>query len=542
MTTLLGAKTLIFWGAGATAELGQRGTIAQAAFLKKLSENETSIEQRVRNALDKVSPLWDTHLSDLLLILGDSESDIYELSDMAKEAMRSHWTKQADDEIVARISELRNLFDWPALKEITKICPGFDTYQGFQLNDLFNVLDMHSQSGHGFRTDHNHFISPNRIIAARKALEMLLHTLFYVDWQEAGGCKQAELEQYHQFARILTEHHQEQGLEHLANGCKTDTREFYLADIAFVSLNYDPICLWTQFVANKDCNDTYPPYVDFPRVPLKIFHDFAHFMAVSRIDIPSQDKAHLWYPMNETSAQRLNDREHVTGRRVRIEKFLLPHGCVSWRECPNCGKLTAYFGQKWEIDSAALIPPPPLKGFCDVSTLLPRPDTDEARAWDKGEVDARACSHCDVLTYTQHTTTIMQSNFKGSPPPFIQEIQNELRVAVENAEHIILFGYSLPPDDVTYRAFFAARKKRKTKVHCSVVVGREFGDLWHGQNEIDRLLLDMKQCEPPATTLQAARDLFGKDNVRFYGGGIPNVFCDGNNASKEKFNRLINWC
>ncbi|MFZ4855096.1 MAG: hypothetical protein ACOYL3_01760 [Desulfuromonadaceae bacterium] len=543
MTTLLGSKTLIFWGAGATAAIGQRGTLPQADFLKKLLNSEVSIVQRVRNALDKVSTHWDAHLSDLLNILGDSESDIYELSDMAKEAMRRHWTAQADNEIVARISELRSLFDWPALRAIIRICPGYDTEKGFQLNDLFNVLDMHLQSGHGFRTDNDQFISPNRVIAARKALEMLLHTLFYIDWQEARGSKKVELEKYHQFASMLTEYHQEKGLEQLANDCKTDTREFYLADIAFVSLNYDPICLWTQFIANRECNDNYPPHVDFPRVPLKIFHDFAHFMAVSRIGEPDVKNAHLWYPMNEASAQRLNDREHVTGRRVRIEKFLLPHGCVCWRECPSCGKLTAYFGQKWEIDSAALIPPPPLKGFWDGDSLLPRLPEEE-NAWLQGKVDARACTHCNVLTYTQHTITIMQSNFKGAPPPFIQEIQNELRVAVENAEHIILFGYSLPPDDVTYRAFFAARKKRKTKVYCSVVVGREFGDLWHGKDEIDCLLEIMKQnkpCEPPATTLQAACDIFGKDNVRFYGGGIPNVFCDGNTASKEKFNRLINW-
>jgi hypothetical protein len=51
----------------------------------------------------------------------------------------------------------------------------------------------------------------------------------------------------------------------------------------------------------------------------------------------------------------------------------------------------------------------------------------------------------------------------------------------------------------------------------------------------------MKQNESPATTLQAARDIFGKDNVRFYGGGIPNVFCDGDLVSKEKFHQLINW-
>jgi hypothetical protein len=542
MTTHLGAKTLFFWGAGATAVLGQRGTFGQIAFIKALAE-DASLEKRVRLALNLESTVWDAHLTDLLHILGDSDPDIFIVSSEAKEAMKRHWSDQRDDAIESRIRELRSLFDWSALQEIIKICPAFDEKEGFQLSDLFNILDIHIQSGHGFQANNGHFISPSRIIVARKALEMLLHTLFYIDWQDARISKVSELAKYHQFARLLAEHHQQQGLEQLAKGSKTDTRKFYLTDVAFVSLNYDPICLWTQFIANYECNNHFPPHVDSPRVQLKIFHDLAHFMAVIRIGDPNDGKAHLWYPMNEASAQRLNDRDHTTGRRVRIQKLFFPHGCVCWRECPSCGKLTAYLGQKWEIASAALIPPPPLKGFWDAGTLLPRLDIEET-AWADGKVDARACAHCNSLTYTQHTTTIMQSNFKKTPPPFIQEIQNDLRVAVEAAEHIILFGYSLPPDDVTYRAFFAARKKRENTVRCSVVVGREYGDKWHSKDEIDRLLVEMKQskpCEPPTTTLQAARDLFGKDNVRFYGGGIPNVFCDGDTVSKVKFDRLINF-
>lgn len=541
MTHHHGAKTLFFWGAGATAVLGQRGTAGQTTFFKNLAKAKAddSLSGRVRVALNLELTDWDAHLTDLLHILGDSDPDIFIVSPEAKDAMKRHWSDQGDDAIDRRIRELRSLFDWSALQEIIKICPAFNEKEGFQLSDLFNILDIHIQSGHGFQAHNGHFISPSRIIVARKVLEMLLHTLFYIDWQDARISKSSELEKYHQFAHILAGHHQEQGLVQLANGSKTDTREFYLTDVAFVSLNYDPICLWTQFIANYECNNDFPPHVDTPRVPLKIFHDLAHFMAVIRIGDPNDGKAHLWYPMNEASAQRLNDRDHVTDRRVRIQKLFFPHGCVCWRECPSCGKLTGYFGQKWEIDSAALIPPPPLKGFWDAGTLLPRLDTEET-AWADGKVDARACAHCDTLTYTQHTTTIMQSNFKKTPPPFIQEIQNDLRVAVEAAEHIILFGYSLPPDDVTYRAFFAARKKRGETVRCSVV-GIGYDNVWYYPDEIDGLLKNMKQNESPATTIQAARDLFGKDNVRFYGGGIPNVFSDGNTANNEKFHRLINW-
>jgi hypothetical protein len=37
-------------------------------------------------------------------------------------------------------------------------------------------------------------------------------------------------------------------------------------------------------------------------------------------------------------------------------------------------------------------------------------------------------------------------------------------------DHIIFMGYSLPPDDVTYRAFFSARRQRQgAQVRCTVV-------------------------------------------------------------------------
>jgi len=41
----------------------------------------------------------------------------------------------------------------------------------------------------------------------------------------------------------------------------------------------------------------------------------------------------------------------------------------------------------------------------------------------------------------------------------------------------------------------------------------------------------------------AARDIVGEDNIRFYGGGIPDVFLDaGGQAIAGKLEQLLNWC
>ena len=160
-----------------------------------------------------------------------------------------------------------------------------------------------------------------------------------------------------------------------------------------------------------------------------------------------------WYPLNEAAAQRLNEEKYPSGYRVRLTKFLFPHGCLCWRECPNCGKLSAYHGHSWDLYAGGLFPPPPLRSF-DPSPCPPSiPDKEQERR-EIGAVDTRACLHCETHTFAYHTQVVMQSSFKPRLPSFLEEIQRELRATTMGAKHIILMGYSLPVDDVTYRAFF----------------------------------------------------------------------------------------
>ena len=542
-------RTVIFWGAGATAEIGMQTTVQQPRTLRKFAsgrERRNSLTQRIRDALgDKAVEPWTSALHDLLTILGDGDeteetASIFPVTQDQMEAMRCNWQHGADeDEIRNRIITLRTLYDWPALKAVIKVCPGVqgDGGKSFQLNDLFNVLDMHGQSGHGFRVKEREFLTPQRVLGARNALKMLLHAMLYIDWHYGRRENKRILEHHYDFAKALGRRMQRQGRELDGSRTHFDSRDFYMGDVSFVSLNYDPIALWCQFVANRDLNRCASvPHIGVPASRLQVFHDLGHFVAGPRVGTrKDRDPKTPWHPMNEASAQRLNDSDHGSGDRVRISKFLFPHGCLWWRECPDCGKLSSYMGDAWEWDSPTLIPPPPLKAFVQGEGFRSR--LDEARAWDKGEVDARACVHCQTLTYAHHTQTLMQSSFKGPSPPFLEEIKRDLRVAVQNADHIVLMGYSLPPDDVDYRAFFAARRRRGESVKCSVVVGRGNGPQWFRHGSFP----DMEKGKAPRTTLEAARDLFGEENVRFYGGGIPNVFLDGGRVTDSAVNRLLTW-
>lgn len=107
------------------------------------------------------------------------------------------------------------------------------------------------------------------------------------------------------------------------------------------------------------------------------------------------------------------------------------------------------------------------------------------------------------------------------------------------ADHIILMGYSLPPDDITYRAFFAARRQREISggsVRCTVVGLNDPQSSLVGPVGID----PNKFAEGGAVT--SAREIFGQENVRFCGEGVPGAFCDSAGAlSAVKLEALFEW-
>ena len=505
------------------------------------------MQERVRRALgDIVDEVWVSAFCDLLTVLGDSESEGARPDAITSEqmdAMRRNFTNAPSDErIRSRMYRLRTLYDWPALKVVIDACP--KNKRGIvDLPDLFNILDLHDRSGHGFRVEAKNrpdqFLTPNRVRGARDALKLILQAMFYVSWQHCRQKRTGVLQRHYEFAKMLGERMQRQGRKLVDQGVAFDDRKFYLGDVAFASMNYDPIALWMQFLANRDLNKMPTvPHVGCPARRLQLYHDLGHFVGGYRIERRKKGQR-PFYPMNESVAQRLNDADHGAADRIRITKFLFPHGCLWWRECPDCGKLSSHMGDEWEVESPTLIPPPPLRAFVPPDTFHHR-KPEEAEAWDEGRVDARACVHCGTLTSAYDTQLIMQSNFKRSPPPFIEEIERDLRVLVQQADHIVFMGYSLPRDDVEYRAFFAARRQRKESrpVKCSVVVGQH-ADYRRWRRFSDIKLSDLDERE--RNTLKTAREIFEKENVYFYGGGIPDVFMENGQVTMPAVERLLSW-
>jgi hypothetical protein len=552
-------KNVIFWGAGATADLGIRTTKEQTKLIQLLTgtrEGGKPLEERIALAFGrngKESGLCA--LKDLITILGDSDDAYDSIHHINAEQMsimqRNCEVGTGVEDLQKRIVHLRLIYDWPALKSVVRICPASATAE-FRINDLFNLLDMHIPIGFGFPAPagnekdgsgkglQQQFFDARRLIGAKNALYMILTTMFYIDYQECLRSKRDRLDKYFDVADQIGRRMQRQGVKLAGENQPFDEPEFYQGDIGFVSLNYDPISLWMQFIAYRELNNSGAvPHIGSPAVPLHLYHDFGHMIPARGISRP--DPKRPWYPLNVAAAQRLNEVKYPSGYRVRLTKLLFPHGCLCWRGCPNCGKLSAYHPTQWDRYAADLFPPPPFRAF-DPTPCPGWVGDSEKKERGKGSVDARACLHCGTLTYAHHTQTVMQSSFKSLPPSFIEEIQRDLRATAMQADHFIFMGYSLPQDDVTYRAFFSASRQRgrtssDPPVRCTIVGKDPSNPGWYGPTALEARKSEFEKD----SVVRAAQDIFGIENVRFFGGGIPDVFLDGGGkVTADKLEYLLN--
>lgn len=506
-------KTILIVGAGATASLGIQSTVLLGKTLRVLAaEDNLTLTEKVDLAFPNANESLRRSIEQMLQLLDGEDIENVPFTE-------------------ERVKELRDVYDWTAVKQIVKRCPGINSGE-LNIQDVYNLIDMHLQSGHGFAVEAKQ-VRPERMGAARNMVNMLSGLIHGEGFLQAIHSN--KYSEYYEFTRILAKMMQEEGLEKESTS-ELNTRDFYLFSYAVISMNWDPIFLWLIFNAHKELNDNVSPYVGTPPLPMKLFHDLAHFMAVRGI---GGETPQAWFPMNETAVQRLNDSDHSTSRRVRIGKFYFPHGCHGFRECPNCGKLTFYLGNEWNISSSSLFPPQIIKELAYPGSARSKEELD---AHEKGVWDAVQCTHCGTITEAHHSAIVMQTNFKGNHPPFIEEIQRDMKVAIEKAEHVILFGYSFPEDDFVYRSIFASRKQMgENAPKCSIVnFDDNAEDQWMDCSKMDNFT-NLYPFSNLTNIYKRMSTLFGKENVRTYGKGIPEVFTSNGCTDPRKVETLMDW-
>jgi hypothetical protein len=530
--TPLWPETTVFIGAGATAALSMPTTAQQGAFFYDLAQAQNHSQRSAKlTAYGFLGASRDRicDLLDLLAVDGGREPCLTELTELQSKILRRIYRgtgikfRRLEETVVS----LRRYYSWDSLCRVIQSVPQCDNKADF-LRDLFNLLDMHIHTNSGLpvcgsssrshkHTTQGRFIQNEGLRSARDCLVLFMNLLFACAYQKTRNSK-TSYKKYVEAARAFSRMMQKEGFG-LQKNFKLNERAFYLHSTAFISMNFDPLFISLFLSSNHEINSK---RVLIGRKPerLKVALDLGHLWAVRPVTTKQSKQAGMWYPFNESVAQRLNDPEHRTGRRVRIAKFYFPHGNSNTRLCPNCGKTFLHLGQSWRFPDKNLFPPSVIPGLD--WNYQPRSENEKQWREKRAHWDALQCFYCGWRTGARDNTMVMQTSFKGAYTPAIAETQNEIRALLEHTKHVVLLGYSLPKDDVIWRAFLAARRNGR-ELYCSVVVGfdKKFPD-WLEGRDLDAYLA--AGHEEGRETIISAREVFGEDKIRAYVGGIPSVF------------------
>lgn len=513
-------EVVVWWGAGASAGMNLLTTDSIAYQITQLSQvneelyennKEKEIEMRVKKALKEKGSNNTLIVEDLKKLISTLES-------------------KDNNEYIKYIKET---YDWETLKKIIKITPKSGDI--VKIQDIFNLIDMYLFNKTGFRNyTTGEFLDINKISAAREALKLLTIFLQTIQYKRLINENPEKIESYYEFALAIGRLMQEEGLK-LKDEVSLIKREFYLESLSFICLNWDPILLWLLFCANKELNNKSNIYIGKNIEKLKLYHDLGYFMGVRKID---GDTPEVWYPFNEGIVNRINTEKYTTSKKVRVGKFYFPHGCLGWRECPNCGKLTCYLGnsREWSYLSESIFPPSITDCFgFEIKS------NNEKEEINKQRYDGIQCSFCGTITEVKDTPIVMQTSYKLNNPPFIEEIQRDMKIGISKAKHMVFMGYSLPPDDIIYKSIISTKLSNE-KIIITLVVGydKNAEDKYYTEDEAKEYWKKQNNKTGKDTYDSIKSILSGiikeKLTIRLYFKGIPNVFKA--NSQQEVYNKV----
>ena len=569
-------KTVVFWGAGATASLKMATTQDQNGVFWALSRKRLtqSYQDCLRPHKDVFGECFDD-VCDLLFLLDDDSTVAdgeyesgYRMSGFSEsqvEVLQKHAHDLGGDsenqdrlngKIRNRIIMMRLRYDWSAAMRILRLQRHNEADDGQPSETftqcIYNLIDANISAGTGIHVFDDrgavlsNFLDVVRLKAAKAALVMFINLMFATAW--ARERTNSKLKEYVRFGNVLAKIRAEETIEALKN--RNAGSEFRTS---FVSMNFDPL-LWWIFKNSDAQYNQHPLYVGDDVSPLYLGEDVDQVDAVRPFPPPSKSKIKLMSPplpegvLPECVASFINRHGVNSNERFLVRyqtvKIFFPHGSPNLKICPCCGKTTLYQGNELTIDSASLFPPfffKRLTWACEAADALPGTSEEysESRKWGDGELDYIQCRHCGRAIRMCDTEMVMQSGLKSQPSYLLQRISHNVDNAVMRANHIILMGYSLPPDDGAWVAELQARTTRDDggEVFCSVI-GRDptAGFHWMYKGELEGVVKCQKSKggEYHYSAVENAWKVFGKDRVRACMIGVPGIF-----ESKESVREIL---
>ena len=535
------SETLVVIGAGATAALGMPQTNNQARIFRDLSKKENSKESLLSDFFA------EDDLEKVVRFLNILDCDnFFNIRDEDLENAKVIYEDQDEQLLRKRILELRTEYDWNAARKIIGICPNNESDDNL-IRDVYSIIDgkfLAHQSLKVSAENDDEILSESRLQGARNFLTLFINMLFASAWYKiANGEKSDEFNKYKKFINSFDRLMQKETRE-FHHKYSVESRDFYLFSTSFISFNFEMVFPWILMNSHYESNHQKSYIKDRP---LKLWLDFGCEHRGRKTGEDGNIVSTLEF--TEAVASRENEDEHIGSELNRCGKFYFAHGSSNWRECPVCGRMTFYNGDsnsKWDYKSRQLISPFPIPLFGNKNTSVL---TKKEKRWrEELRYDSLQCMHCGSETHASDAPMIMQTMYKSTPTSFLEEVQRNVKVSLEKARHIVLLGYSLPPDDTIWQHAFAegvrSRIKTPNAAFCSVVVGFKGERRWIDSDELDSYIKNYKSVDGYGVdAIENAMAIFGKEKVRAWTGGIPEVFgdCTEKDVKNLFYPEFVEW-
>ena len=421
-------ETILFIGAGATSRLSMPTTDDQAGILWHLCDGDLTPRsvEKAASGSKCFNEIGDV-IVDLLTVVdpGERRTDGCDLED----GLRNRAFPGINDEQVRIVvSELRQHYDWSALRLIakTKKGDGYGEKDGKArenyLQEVFTLIDACLRESRGFyvygKDNEQIFLSVARLTAARELLVLLINTMFACAWKHLVESRdgQERLCGYRKFFDSLAKLMQQEGISLSNSGVKEVSAEFYKLSYSIITTNFEPMFLWFVWQGHLHANKSTEVRVGNPGRMLKLLMNFPTTVGMRKPADPGEDlETSVWLPCTEAVAQNVNKTSYLGNRTFRLGMYSPVHGMSTFRHCPVCGRLNLYLGDSWDENATMLFP----NGLIEKLKFGQRPRTEaEKGAWDRGEYDALSCQFCGSLTRSYDNFMFMQTQLKSASPSF----------------------------------------------------------------------------------------------------------------------------
>lgn len=430
-------ETLLFIGAGATARLGMPQSDLQSKIFRAFADvnSKDSLESILSDSRSKkifgMTPAFKGRdlevMAAFIRFLGnDLEKDWNTVDDEDVKNARIVFGERVDENLLrTRVMELRREYDWNGLKQIIQVCPHDDVEDNL-IRDVYTMLDMKIRDKQGVRVlDKDgvpQVIDTGRLPKVRNCLVLFTNILFANAWYGlACGKRSEDFEQYVRFTETFSRLMQKEGARFAGENDDFTLPSFYNFSTSIISLNFETVFLWLLFNSNRKVNHN-GFYLSQTSQKMELWLDFGIPCKSRKISENKEDREtnHFSYSQNETSVFRGNECRNPGAPIGRIGNFMFAHGCCNWRECPSCGRMMYYMGDKWGVNSKHANPPFPIPLFENNDFNR----TEKERMWkSKLRYDSLECISCGAESISSNSPMIMQTMIKGMPTSFLDELQ-----------------------------------------------------------------------------------------------------------------------